>query len=239
LGGGCTTSQQKKYTKEVMAVEAREPDQSPEPDLYFTKADLQDVILHDNDLVVILVVTVGRRVHRVLVDQGSSEDVMFWSTFNKLQLSPDQLRPYNGFLYGFTENQAEVRGHMELRTTFIDGATSQTVNIRYLVVNAPSAYNILLGRPALNRIGAVASTRHMKIKLPSLEGAVITIKFDQKATKKCYENSLNTKRGVCLVPNHPQDGEGVARAEMARERIQACRGWKGRSGERSSNSASL
>ena len=76
---------------------------------------------------------------------------MFWSTFNKLQLSPDQLRPYTGCL----GDQVEVRGHIELRTTFTDGTASRTVNIRYLVVNAPSAYNILLGRPSLNRIGAV------------------------------------------------------------------------------------
>jgi len=112
----------------------------------------------------------------------------------------------------------EVRGHVELRTTFTDDTTSRTFNIRYLIVNALSAYNILLGRPALNRIGAVASMRHMKMKLPSLQGAVITIKFDQNATKKCYENSLKTKRGVCSVTSQPQKGEGVARAEMARER---------------------
>jgi len=84
LGVGCTTSQRKKYARDVMAVEAREPNQSLEPDLNFTKADLRDVIPHDNDPMVISVVTVGRKVHRVLVDQGSSADVMFWSTFNKL-----------------------------------------------------------------------------------------------------------------------------------------------------------
>ena len=125
---------------------------------------------------VISVVTLGRRVHPVFIDQGSSADVMFWSTFNKLQLSPDQLRPYDGCLYGFVGDQVEVRGHVELRTTYTDGNASRTVNIRYLVVKAPSAYNILLGRPVLNRKGAVASTRHMKMKLPSLEGVVITIK---------------------------------------------------------------
>ena len=177
-GEGCTASQRKKYAKEVMAVEAREPDQSLEPDLYFTKADLQDVVPHDNDPVVISVVTVGRRVHRVLVDQESSANVMLWSTFNKLQLSPDQLRPYDGCLYGFAGDQVEVREHVELRTIFTDSATSQTVNIRYPIIKAHSTYNILLGRPALNRIEAVASTRHMKMKLSSLEGEVITIKSD-------------------------------------------------------------
>jgi len=148
---------------------------------------------------VISVVTAGRKVHRVLVDQGSLADVMFWSTFNKLQLSPDQMRPYTGYLYGFVVDQVGVHGHIELRTTFTDGVASHTENIRYLVVNAPSAHNILLGRPALNRLRAVASTRHMKMKLPSLGETVITIRSGQKEAKRCYENSLKTKRGVFTV----------------------------------------
>ena len=142
----------------------------------FRRADLRDVIPHDNDPVVISVVTVGRKVHRVLVDQGSSADVMFWSTFNKLRLSSDLLSPYTGCLYGFGDNQVEVRGYLELRTTFTDGEASRTESIRYLVVNANSAYNILLGRPALNRLNAVSSTCHMKMKLSDLSGKVIVIK---------------------------------------------------------------
>ena len=78
---------------------------------------------------------------------------MFWPTFEKLQLSPDQLRPYGGCLYDFSNDQVEVRGYIELRTTFTDGSTSRTEKIRYLVVNALSAYNILLGRPTLNGRG--------------------------------------------------------------------------------------
>ena len=87
----------------------------------FTRRDLRDVVPHDNDPVVISVVTAVRKVHRVLVDQGSSADVMFLSTFNKLRLSPDLLSPYTGCLYGFGNNQVEVRGYLELRTTFTDG----------------------------------------------------------------------------------------------------------------------
>ena len=36
--------------------------------------------------------------------------------------------------------------------------------------------------------------------------------------KKCYENSLKTKRGVCSITSQPQGGEGVARAETTWER---------------------
>jgi len=117
-------------------------------------------------------------------------------------------------LYGFAGDQVEVRGHVELWTTSTDDTTSRTISIRYLVINAPSTYNILLGRPALNRIGAVASTRHMKMKLPSLEGEIITIKSAQKATKKCYEKSLKTKIGLCSITSQPKKGEGVAQEEM-------------------------
>ena len=83
-GGGCTSSQRKRYARSVMSVEEQAADDLLDVDLTFKRADLRDVVPHDNDLVMISVVTAGRKVHRVLVDQGSSADVMFWSTFNML-----------------------------------------------------------------------------------------------------------------------------------------------------------
>ena len=67
-----------------MSVAEQVVDDSLDVDLTFTKDDLRDVVPHDNDPVVISVVTAGRKVHRVMVDQGSSADVLFWPTFNKL-----------------------------------------------------------------------------------------------------------------------------------------------------------
>ena len=83
-GGGPTASQRKKYVRSVSSVAEKFSDEPWESDLVFTRADLWDVVPHDNDSVIISVVTAGRKIHRVLVDQGSSTDVMFWSTFNKL-----------------------------------------------------------------------------------------------------------------------------------------------------------
>jgi len=119
-GGGPTASQCKRCVSSVNSVAGEGSDDPWETDLVFTKFDLRDVVPHDNDPMVISVVTTRRKVHRVLVDQGSSADVMFWSTFNKLQLSPDLLRPYTGCLYGFVADQVKVRGYLELRTTFTD-----------------------------------------------------------------------------------------------------------------------
>ena len=76
-GGGPTASQRKKYVRSVNLVAEEFPDDPWESDLVFTRANLWDVVPHDNDPVVISVVTAGRKVHRVLVDQGSSANVMF------------------------------------------------------------------------------------------------------------------------------------------------------------------
>ena len=48
------------------------------------------------------------------------------------------------------------------------------------------------------------SIRHMKVKLPSMEGAIITIRSDQKEAKRCYANSLKNKRSVCHVSRTPR-----------------------------------
>jgi len=56
----------------------------------------------------------------------------------------------------------------------------------------------------------------MKMKLPDLEGKVITIKSDQKEAHRRYENSLKTKRGVFMVTTRaPHSGE-VAQPEINR-----------------------
>ena len=115
----------------------------------------------------------------------------------------------------------ELRGYLELRTTFTDGTTSRTESIRYLVVNANLAYNILLERPALNRLRAVASTRHMKMKLPDLSGRVIVIKSDQEEARKCYENSLKMKRGVIMVMERPPISDRPLEVEPLEEAMPA------------------
>jgi len=60
-----------------MSLDTRRYDRPVEPSLYFTSSNLEDVFPHENDPVVIFVVTVGRKVHRVLINQGSLVDVMF------------------------------------------------------------------------------------------------------------------------------------------------------------------
>jgi len=94
---------------------------------------------------------------------------------------------------------------------------AKTVAIKYIVINAPSTYNLLLGRLALNRLGAVTTTTHMKMKLPSTDGKMITIKVDQKMAQKCYESSLKNCRTYTVAIQHRELG-WIVEADINNER---------------------
>jgi len=126
-------------------------------------SDSEDEFPHEDDYEVISVITMGRNVHRVLVDKGSSTDVMFWETFLGIKIPLDQLRPFDSCLDRFTRDQVEVRGYAELRTTFSD-EDAGTIMVKYIVVNTPSAYNFLLGLLSL-RCGALHVSYEVKATL--------------------------------------------------------------------------
>ena len=62
----------------------------------------------------------------------------------------------------------------------------------FLVVDAPSAYNILLGRPSLNAIKAIPFAYHMMIKFPTTSG-VGMVRGDQRVARECYSSSMKQK----------------------------------------------
>lgn len=55
----------------------------------------------------------------------------------------------------------------------------------FSIVVAPSAYNIILGRLALNSFLGVISPYHQKIKFP-IGNVVGEVRGDQQAAHKCY-----------------------------------------------------
>jgi len=76
--GGPTASQQKKYARGVNSIEERVSGEPLESDLVFTRGDLRDVVLHDNDPVVISVVTVGRKVRPFRMIAGTNRRLTPW-----------------------------------------------------------------------------------------------------------------------------------------------------------------
>ena len=124
---------------------------------------------HDDPLVVRAVVA-NKTVHRVLVDNGSSADIIFASAFNKMGIGRERLEPVNTHLRGFPREKVLPFGSIQLVLTLGDPPCQVTTTARFLIVDAPSTYNILSCRPSLNAIKVIPSTYHMMIKFPTVSG---------------------------------------------------------------------
>ena len=83
-------------------------------------------------------------------------------------------------------------GSIQLVLTLGDPPCQATMTVRFLIVDAPSTYNILLGRPSLNAMRAIPSSYHMAIKFPTANG-VGMVRGDQRIAKECYLASMKQK----------------------------------------------
>ena len=67
-----------------------------------------------------------------------------------------------------------------------------TRQLNFLVVDCPSYYNVIVGRPTLNKWKAAMSTYCLKVKFPTDNG-VGEVKGDQVLARECYQAVLTTK----------------------------------------------
>ena len=132
----------------------------------FSDADLEGCQHPYIDPLVIRVVVANKTVHRVLIDNGSSTDIIFASTFDKMGIGREKLESVNAHLRGFSRERILPLGSVQPVLTLGDPPCQATTTTKFLIVEAPSAYNMLLGRPSLNAIRAIPSAYHMVIKFP-------------------------------------------------------------------------
>ncbi|KAK3030418.1 hypothetical protein RJ639_037547 [Escallonia herrerae] len=120
---------------------------------------------HDDPLVVTL--RVGNfDVKRILVDNGSSAEVLFYEAFQKMNIPSDRLRKMDTPIYGFSNHPVAVEGIIVLPVAIGTPPTQAKLMLDFGVVRVPSAYNAILGKTALTQLKAVVSTYHLKMKFP-------------------------------------------------------------------------
>ena len=90
---------------------------------------------------------------------------------------------------GFSGEKVLPLGSIQLVLTLGEPPCQATTTTKFLIVEAPSAYNMLLGRPSLNAIKAIPSAYHMIVKFPTVNG-VGTVRGDQRVARECYIASM-------------------------------------------------
>ncbi|XP_014490794.1 uncharacterized protein LOC106753490 [Vigna radiata var. radiata] len=107
-----------------------------------------------------------------------------------MELIKDAITPFHEQTVGFAGERVDTRGYLDLRTLLGIGDKSREIRVRFILVEANTSYNALLGRPCLNAFGAIVSTPHLAMKFPSECGEICTVRADQKTARQCYIASL-------------------------------------------------
>nr|XP_009787079.1 PREDICTED: uncharacterized protein LOC104235099 [Nicotiana sylvestris] len=152
----------------------------PRETLIFSKEELETMMEPHNDALVIPFLSNNTRIKRVLVDPGSSVNIIRSEVVEQLGLL-NQVVPTPRFLYNFNMIEEETKGEIILP---ID--TSGTIqNTEFQVIDGDMRYNALLGRPWIHNMRAVPSTLHQVIRFPTRDG-IATIRGEQREAREMF-----------------------------------------------------
>ena len=114
---------------------------------------------YDNALVITL--KIGRyNMKKVLVDQGSSVEIMYPNLYKGLKLKLEDLACYDSPLMGFDGKVVIPNGQIRLPMQI----GSEVVQVDFIVVDVYSPYTTIVARPWLYALEAGSSTLHLKVK---------------------------------------------------------------------------
>ncbi|XP_030964911.1 uncharacterized protein LOC115986199 [Quercus lobata] len=126
------------------------------PMLGFSDEDKVGTIQPHDDVLVITLKIEGYDVKRLLVDQGSTVEVMYPDLYKGLNPKSENLTAYDSLLVSFEGKTITPRGQIRLPIQ----TGSDIVKVDFIMVDAYSPYTAIVARPWLHALGAVSSTLH-------------------------------------------------------------------------------
>ncbi|XP_020421233.1 uncharacterized protein LOC109949580 [Prunus persica] len=138
---------------------------------------------------------------------------MFTEAFNELQVPPHLLDRSITPLVSFSGDVVQPIGSIHLPISIGAAPQRTTITTPFLIVDCPTAYNVILGRPALAQMRAFISTHMLLLKFPTPNG-LGTVRGDQLGARSCYASAVkSTNRqprsealAVTMAPAPPQAG---------------------------------
>jgi hypothetical protein len=193
--GGESNLARKAYARQLYDFEVYSVKKPPKSRKYnpliigFSDDDYAVVSLPHTDALVVTLTIANYQTRRILVDTGSSADILFKLAFDYMGVPREKVVPVSCHLQGFAREKVLSLGSIDLPVTAETYPRQKVIMVKFLIVDRVSAYNAIIGRTALNDLKAVTSTPHLSMKFPAKEGVGV-VKGDQKEARRCYNLSL-------------------------------------------------
>ncbi|XP_021756127.1 uncharacterized protein LOC110721298 [Chenopodium quinoa] len=195
ISGGISRNALKRHlrglTHQIHHAEFQKP-QSPVPNMTFTSEDCRGVVYPHDDSLVIVTSIANHNVYRTLVDGGSGANILFRKAFDQLKLESRHLTPVPNPVTGFNGSSSYPDGKILLPVSLGQDWARRSIMAEFLVVDAPSVYNVIMGRPLIHDVQGVVSTYHQSMIYVSDEGRSEKILGSQREAREC--NSLKPSK---------------------------------------------
>ncbi|XP_070032958.1 uncharacterized protein [Nicotiana tomentosiformis] len=136
-----------------------------EDNITFIEEDADGLLLPPNDALVISLNVLDFKIKRILVDPGSSANIIQWRVLEQAKLT-GSIIPATKLLAGFNLVCVTTRWGILLPTN-VERVMKTTL---FEVVDVDMGYKIILGRPWIQQMKVVPSTYHQLLKFPNPEG---------------------------------------------------------------------
>ncbi|KAK1665990.1 hypothetical protein QYE76_054149 [Lolium multiflorum] len=192
----------------------------------FDRRDTPAVLPKPGSYAMVLDPTIGTsrrsvRFSRVLIDGGSSINILYRDTAHKLGIQEAELRPTPTVFHGIVPGHScQPIGRITLAVMFGKPDHFRTENVEFEVVDLVSPYHALLGRPALTKFMAVPHYGYLKMKLPGPKG-VITVAGDYRRSMECATQSSKMAQTLVIAAEKQLISDAVAMAKAAQSGMPA------------------
>jgi hypothetical protein len=173
-----SNSQRKRERHEILAAEKAPPSflDWSEDAITFSREDHPNRIPNPGQYpLVVNPVICNARFSKVLMDGGSSLNILYMHTLRLMGIGLDQLRPSTTTFHGvMAGKRVQPLGQIDLPVWFGTPANFRKETLTFEVVGFRGAYHAILGRPCYAKFMVVPNYTCVKMKMPGPKG-IITV----------------------------------------------------------------
>jgi hypothetical protein len=217
-----TKKQRSNYFRSVNTIINDSPTARPEwakVPITFTEEDFKLKSTIHNDAMVIEVNIARWVIGKVLVDNGSSADILFLKTFEKMNLSQHMLDPAEYPLQGFGGKPIKPVGKISHLVSFGNLDNARTENLTFDVVDIYHPYLAIFGRGFMNKFDAVIRQQFLCMKMPAPKGA-ITVFGNQQEARNIEKGHTPGQTNVYQLKTADERKETYEEARRDKEKIE-------------------
>ena len=148
VAGGTSRSSRKAYAQQIHNVlVTQKVTKAPRLDdipIIFTEEDARRIHHPHDDALVVTLEIVRYATRQVLIDNGSSVDIIYLPAFQQMKIDKSKLLPFDTPLIGFVGSIVYPQGVVTLQVTVGTYPLQATRKVDFLMVDCPSAYNVIV-----------------------------------------------------------------------------------------------